>query len=109
MRYKIGVQMFGTYEMTSALFDELDSVFRIRSVFSDSDLHGAEFLLETDEPLDSMKQKVKSFLIKHREIYYFDVVYLADNAVVPDRWVAHRNGMEIEFKGSVTFTEVSRK
>ena len=98
------IQMFGTYELTDKLIDEINEYFEV-SAFHDVTKKNMEIRFMSHGTGQKVKQMIKSFLVSHQQIFYFDMIYIVDTKFVPDRFVAWRDGKQQSYSGHVSFIE----
>jgi len=104
VRCRATIQMFGTYELTDKLIDEIHKYFEV-STYYDVTKKNMEIGFMSHGTGQKVKQMIKSFLVSHQQIFYFDMIYNSDTNFVPDRFVAWRDGKQKSYSGHVSFIE----
>lgn len=104
IRCRATIQMFGTYELTDKLIDEIKKYFEPLTC-SDITKKNMEIEFMSHGTGQKVKQMIKSFLVSHQQIFYFDMIYISDLKFVPDRFVAWRDGRQRSYSGCVNFVE----
>ena len=107
-RMQITVQMFGTYELKDSVINELSDNVLSQHYATDQYVHLGYVLGSYSGDIDGLKSDLHSFLVRHREIYYIDVMYLQDDirSFAPQRFVIWRDGRERDYHTRISFEEV---
>ena len=104
--YNVLLQMFGTYEIEDRILEEAARQLGFnRNDIEEIDTHCASIMFVSTVKPTEMRDRIGSLLVNNQPIYYADVMYRFEQAMVPDRFVRWRDGRYKEFTGSITWIE----
>ena len=104
--YNIEIQMHGTYEVEDKILESAAHFFGFaKKDIDEMDAHSACVMFVSDLPPTEMRDRVAKFLVGNHAVYYVDVIYRFEFAMVPDRFVRWRDGRTQEYTGYISFKE----
>ena len=98
--------MRGTYEVEEAVLESASRIFGFsKKDIEESETHSVSVLFVSGVSPTEMRKRVSQFLISNKAVYYVDVMYRFEYAMVPDRFVRWHDGRTSEYTGYISFRE----
>lgn len=104
--YNIEVQMFGGYEMTERLVDEIANALGFsRNDVDEYETYKVVAIFQSDVNTDEMQTAVAKLLESKGTIAYIDMLYRRSDAMLPVRITFWQSGRVQTYKTHVIFDE----